>query len=71
MIVGITYEGGNSRKGEKEVKEFLKTLSSDRENDYYVGVDYASKFSEDHTAITYCTKDNQGNFIVKGSKSIS
>jgi phage terminase large subunit-like protein len=55
------------KKSEKEVNEFLNELSKDNK-EYVVGIDYASIYSKDHTAVAYFTEEENGVFKLEGVK---
>jgi phage terminase large subunit-like protein len=55
------------KKSEKEVNEFLNELRKD-DKEYIVGIDYASIYSPDYTAVAYFYEDEEGTLKLEGIK---
>lgn len=55
------------KKSEKEVNEFLNELRKD-DKEYIVGIDYASIFFKDCTAVVYFTETEDGKLKLEGVK---
>jgi hypothetical protein len=55
------------KKSETEVNEFLNELSKD-DKEYIVGIDYASIYSKDCTAVAYFTETEDGKLKFEGVK---
>lgn len=55
------------KKSVKEVHELLTELRKD-DKEYIVGIDYASIYSKDCTAVTYFTETEDGKLKFEGMK---
>lgn len=55
------------KKSVKEVHEMLNELRKD-DKEYIVGIDYASIYSKDCTAVAYFAEDEDGKLKLEGVK---